>query len=113
MTAGATDFIEQHTAAEPMNRLHKIRFPRSAAVFVITLSSLSLLAVLSGCKEKSPPPNARDTLEKNQQSLSDSLDKFQVEDDARDKPAGAPATPADPAKPAAPAATTPAPKPGT
>lgn len=105
MTAGATDSIQQHAAAEPMNRLHQNRFPRSAAVFVMTLSALTVLSGLSGCKEKSPPPNARDTLEKNQQSLSDSLDKFQVEEDARDKPAATPASPADPAKPAAPPAT--------
>ncbi len=58
-------------------------------VFCVCAGGMTTAGSLAGCGERTPPPNARDVLNKNEQSISEALDKFQVEQDERDKPAGA------------------------
>jgi hypothetical protein len=67
------------------------------AVFFVSAGGLGALGCLGSCGEQAPPPNARDTLNKNEKSISESLDKFQVEQDERDKPGSAATPPAVPA----------------
>ena len=56
------------------------------AVLCVVTGKLLTAGTLAGCGERAPAPNARDVLNKNEQSISESLDKFQVDQDERDKP---------------------------